>query len=69
MLYSPYDGVHSLEAYIKMTVANGILLGKGEHQVFLDPRFANRHGLIAGATGTGKTVSTSDAQQSIQWSL
>ncbi len=34
-----------------------ILVGKGEHQVFLDPRYANRHGLIAGATGTGKTVS------------
>ena len=34
-----------------------ILLGKGEQQVFLDPRYANRHGLIAGATGTGKTVS------------
>ncbi|PWQ95880.1 helicase HerA-like domain-containing protein [Leucothrix arctica] len=40
-----------------MAVSNGILLGKGDHQVFLDPRFANRHGLIAGATGTGKTVS------------
>ncbi|MFT6957384.1 MAG: DNA helicase HerA-like ATPase [Halieaceae bacterium] len=25
-------------------------------KVFLDPRYANRHGLIAGATGTGKTV-------------
>ena len=25
-------------------------------EVFLDPRYANRHGLIAGATGTGKTV-------------
>ncbi len=34
-----------------------ILIGKGEEQVFLDPEFANRHGLIAGATGTGKTVS------------
>ncbi len=34
-----------------------ILIGKGEEQVFLDPKFANRHGLIAGATGTGKTVS------------
>ncbi|PID46811.1 MAG: ATP-binding protein [Proteobacteria bacterium] len=40
-----------------MTVDNGILLGKGDRQVYLDPRFANRHGLIAGATGTGKTVS------------
>lgn len=40
-----------------MAVSNGILIGKGEQQVFLDPRFANRHGLIAGATGTGKTIS------------
>jgi DNA helicase HerA-like ATPase len=36
--------------------APSILLGKGDHQVRLDPRYANRHGLIAGATGTGKTV-------------
>lgn len=35
---------------------NGILLGLGEEKVFLDPAFANRHGLIAGATGTGKTI-------------
>ncbi|VAW48827.1 Uncharacterized protein YjgR [hydrothermal vent metagenome] len=33
-----------------------ILLGLGEEKVFLDPAFANRHGLIAGATGTGKTI-------------
>jgi uncharacterized protein len=33
-----------------------IYLGKGKHAVFLLPRMANRHGLIAGATGTGKTV-------------
>lgn len=38
-------------------MSEGILIGKGEKQVFLLPRFANRHGLIAGATGTGKTVS------------
>ncbi len=30
--------------------------GSDQGQVFLDPRYANRHGLIAGATGTGKTV-------------
>ncbi len=37
---------------------NKILLGKGtKNKVYLDPRYANRHGLIAGATGTGKTVS------------
>ena len=35
----------------------GIFIGKGERPVYLAPAFANRHGLIAGATGTGKTVS------------
>ena len=34
-----------------------ILLGRGEQPVHLLARYANRHGLIAGATGTGKTVS------------
>ncbi len=33
-----------------------ILIGKGEGPCFLEGRYANRHGLIAGATGTGKTV-------------
>ena len=35
----------------------GIFIGKGDQPVYLLPRLANRHGLIAGATGTGKTVS------------
>ena len=35
----------------------GIFIGKGEKPVYLLPQLANRHGLIAGATGTGKTVS------------
>jgi len=39
-----------------MTTNNKILLGGGTKRVFLDPRYANRHGLVAGATGTGKTV-------------
>lgn len=39
-----------------MTTSSMILLGGGTKQVFLDPRYANRHGLVAGATGTGKTV-------------
>ncbi|MEQ8514628.1 MAG: DUF853 family protein [Chromatocurvus sp.] len=30
--------------------------GNASEQVFLNPRYANRHGLVAGATGTGKTV-------------
>ncbi|MBO1436331.1 helicase HerA-like domain-containing protein [Meiothermus sp. CFH 77666] len=34
-----------------------IPIAKGESEVFLYPKMANRHGLIAGATGTGKTVS------------
>ncbi len=33
-----------------------VFIGGGEAPVYLDPRYANRHGLIAGATGTGKTV-------------
>ena len=37
-------------------MADPILVGKGEKELFLLPQMANRHGLIAGATGTGKTV-------------
>ena len=33
-----------------------ILVGVGEKEAFILPSMANRHGLIAGATGTGKTV-------------
>jgi uncharacterized protein len=37
---------------------NHVLVGGGDSgQVLLDLRYANRHGLIAGATGTGKTIS------------
>lgn len=38
-------------------MADPILVAKGETELFLLPQMANRHGLIAGATGTGKTVS------------
>ncbi|MBO9664832.1 helicase HerA-like domain-containing protein [Dokdonella sp.] len=34
-----------------------ILIGKGDKEVFLLPKYANRHGMVAGATGTGKSVS------------
>lgn len=34
-----------------------ILIGKGERPVHLLAEYGNRHGLIAGATGTGKTIS------------
>ena len=33
-----------------------ILIAKGATDLLLLPQMANRHGLIAGATGTGKTV-------------
>jgi DNA helicase HerA-like ATPase len=33
-----------------------LLVAKSKVELFLLPSFANRHGLIAGATGTGKTV-------------
>ena len=33
-----------------------VWLATGEHAIYLEPGMANRHGLIAGATGTGKTV-------------
>jgi DNA helicase HerA-like ATPase len=38
-------------------VENGILVGKGDQPVYLLGKYGNRHGLVAGATGTGKTVS------------
>lgn len=39
-----------------MTGQSTMLIGKGEIPQHLILRYANRHGLIAGATGTGKTV-------------
>jgi uncharacterized protein len=36
---------------------NEILVGKSDQDVWLHARYANRHGMIAGATGTGKSVS------------
>ncbi|MFN2375482.1 MAG: helicase HerA-like domain-containing protein [Candidatus Binatia bacterium] len=35
---------------------NSILVGKGQEPAHLLARYGNRHGLVAGATGTGKTV-------------
>jgi uncharacterized protein len=36
---------------------NQILVGKGEAPVYLLAKYGNRHGLVAGATGTGKSIS------------
>ena len=36
---------------------NKIWIGFSEgEKVYIEPKMANRHGLIAGATGTGKTI-------------
>jgi uncharacterized protein len=32
------------------------LVAKGPRDIAFEPKMANRHGLIAGATGTGKTI-------------
>ena len=38
-------------------MADPILIAKSDKdEIYLLPKLANRHGLIAGATGTGKTV-------------
>ncbi len=36
---------------------SSLIIAKGKEEVSILPKMANRHGLIAGATGTGKTVS------------
>lgn len=33
-----------------------IWMGKNENPIFMLPNMANRHGMVAGATGTGKTI-------------
>jgi DNA helicase HerA-like ATPase len=38
------------------TTLSPLLIAKGKTDIFLLPKMANRHGLVAGATGTGKTV-------------
>jgi uncharacterized protein len=40
-----------------LTAEGKLFIAKSGKEIFLNPRMANRHGLIAGATGTGKTVS------------
>src|SRR5512138_2868670 len=38
-------------------MAEPILVARAQKDLSLLPQMANRHGLVAGATGTGKTVS------------
>ncbi|WP_312812070.1 helicase HerA-like domain-containing protein [Sedimentibacter sp.] len=35
---------------------NKVWIGKSDKRIYLEPKMANRHGLVAGATGTGKTI-------------
>jgi len=37
-------------------MTQNLLVGKGKNELTILPEMANRHGLITGATGTGKTV-------------
>ena len=37
-------------------MADPLLIAKGDEPLYLLPGMSNRHGLVAGATGTGKTV-------------
>ncbi|HZQ70617.1 MAG TPA: helicase HerA-like domain-containing protein [Terriglobales bacterium] len=37
-------------------MSDPLLIAKGDDEVYLLPGMSNRHGLVAGATGTGKTV-------------
>lgn len=39
-----------------MELNGKIWLAKSDEKVFLEPQMANRHGFIAGASGTGKTI-------------
>jgi glycerol uptake facilitator-like aquaporin len=43
-----------------------ILVAKGENEHFLLPQMANRHGLIAGATGTGMSPARAVGSQIIR---
>ena len=51
---SPEEKQEDYIMYLEDT--HKIWLATGEKPVYLEPGMANRHGLIAGATGTGKTV-------------
>ena len=42
-----------------------LFIARGERDIHLLPQMANRHGMIAGATGTGKTVSLQSLAQAL----
>jgi DNA helicase HerA-like ATPase len=66
MLYDPLEPHHvDVDGHIMMVTSGNsltdsdtkIFVGKGEEPAWLTLALANRHGLVTGATGTGKTVS------------
>jgi uncharacterized protein len=66
MLYDPLEPHHAgVDGHIMMVTSDNsladsdtkIFVGKGEEPAWLTLALANRHGLVTGATGTGKTVS------------
>ncbi|HVO73793.1 MAG TPA: helicase HerA-like domain-containing protein [Ignavibacteriaceae bacterium] len=44
--------------------SGNLLIAKSDKELFLIPKMSNRHGLIAGATGTGKTVTLQSMAES-----
>ena len=54
LAYSRYTELVS--SIYEGTMAQPLLIAQSDHPLGLLPGFANRHGLITGATGTGKTV-------------
>ena len=48
-----------------MYVDGKLLIAQGDNPLYLLPEMANRHGLITGATGTGKTVTLKTIAQSM----
>jgi len=66
MLYDPLEPHHvDVDGHIMMVTSGNsladsdtkIFVGNGEEPAWLTLALANRHGLVTGATGTGKTVS------------
>ena len=45
-----------LKAGVRMYVDQKLLIAKSDKPIYILPKMANRHGIISGATGTGKTI-------------
>lgn len=48
-------------------MADPVLIAKDTEEIYLLPKMANRHGLIAGATGTGKSVTLRVLAEAFSW--